>query len=270
VNRAPVRHALIGTLALAGLLAGCGSDGGTAAPANTALDGHAAAVVATQPPVGTGTAAITGRPSRPTALAGSAQVTPEVTPQLDHPEPDGLHGFRLNVPLPRPQFVLTDTEGRRYDFHARTKGRATLLYFGYTNCRDQCPTTLAGFARALDKLPAPVRKQVTVVFVTTDPKRDTPAVLREYLRYYRAGFVGLTGTQAEVEAAQRAAAVIVSYPKQEDPKQQEQKANAFSTAHGGGALAYGLDDAAHVTYPAGTSVTDLVHDLPELVAGSAH
>ena len=260
MNR-PAGHALIGALALAGLLAGCGTDGGTAAPASTPLDGHAAAVVATQQPVGTGRAAITGRSSPPTALAGSAKVTPEA----DHPEPDGLHGFRLNVPLPRPQFVLTDTDGHRYDFHARTRGRATLLYFGYTNCLDQCPTTLAGFARALERLPAPVRKQVTVVFVTTDPKRDTPAVLREYLRYYRAGFVGLTGTQAEVEAAQRAAAVIVSYPKPE-----EQKASAFSTAHGGGALAYGLDDAAHVTYPAGTSVTDLVHDLPELVAGSAH
>jgi protein SCO1/2 len=243
---------------LTGVLAGCGSGAGPAPAAGTsAPDGHAAAVIAArQSAAGTGAADRPGGPVTTTAPARSAPAAPE---------PDGLHGFRLNVPLPRPRFVLTDTGGHRYDFQARTAGRATLLYFGYTNCLDQCPTTLAGFARALERLPAPVRKQVTVVFVTTDPKRDTPAVLREYLSYYRAGFVGLTGTQAEVEAAQRAASVVVSYPKQE-----EQKANAFSTAHGGGALAYGLDDAAHVTYPAGTSVTDLVHDLPRLVAGISH
>ena len=263
MSRAPGRT-LAGALALAGLLAGCGSGGGAAPPAATAApDGHAAAVVAARS--GPATPAPAGR--------GAASAAPSPAPTSDAPahgapvtpEPDGLHGFRLNVPLPRPRFVLTDTAGRRYDFHARTQGRATLLYFGYTNCLDQCPTTLAGFARALDKLPAATRKQVTVVFVTTDPKRDTPAVLRDYLSYYRAGFVGLTGTQAEVEAAQQAASVVVSYPKPE-----ERKANAFSTAHGGGALAYGRDDAAHVTYPAGTSVTDLVHDLPGLVAGTAH
>ena len=63
------------------------------------------------------------------------------------------HGFRLNLPLPRPDFVLTDTRGRRYDFAARTRGRATLLYFGYTNCPYQCPTAMADIAVALRKLP---------------------------------------------------------------------------------------------------------------------
>ena len=237
-------------LALAGLLGGCGSGSVNAGSGAGAVSGHAAAVAAQQHEM----ADMPGM-SETKAPAGGA---------LSQPEPV-VHGFRLNVPLPRPQFVLTDTGGQRYDFRARTHGRVTLLYFGYTSCPDQCPTTMAGVATALRQLPTGMRSKVTVVFVTIDPKHDTPAVLRERLGWYRADIVGLTGSQAAVEAAQRAARVTVSYPKPE-----KIKANALSTAHGGGMLAYGLDDYAHLTYPAGTAVSDLVRDLPELIRGNAH
>ena len=186
-------------------------------------------------------------------------------PVVVQPSPAGPYrGLALDPPQPRPTFTLLDTAGRQFDFAARTRGRPTFLYFGYTHCPDQCPTTLADIAAALRQLPAGVRSAVTVVFVTTDPRRDTPAVMGRFLAHFNPSFVGLTGTLAQVVRAQQAAQVPVSAPKAETTK-----ARPASTAHGGGALAYGPDDYAHLTYPAGTSVADLVHDLPRLVSGAA-
>lgn len=69
----------------------------------------------------------------------------------------------------------------------------TLLYVGYTNCDDICPTHMAMIARALDELPPEVRTRVRVIFITADPERDTPATLREWLDRFDASFIGLTG-----------------------------------------------------------------------------
>jgi protein SCO1 len=237
--------AAAGTSAPAG--AAAGAAGGVAAPAGQHQ--HGQPVTAAGRPAATPTA---GDPATPTTRAAPAAGR-------------GDHGFRLNVPLPRPGFTLTDTAGRPYDFAARTRGTVTLLYFGYTSCPDQCPTMLGVIATALREVPPGVRAKVTVVFVTTDPARDTPAVLRAYLDQFDRAFVGLTGDRAAVEHAQQAAQVPVSRPAPETTK-----ANPGSTAHGGGALGYGQDDYAHVTYPAGTSVGDLVTDLPALVAASTH
>ena len=108
-------------------------------------------------------------------------------------------GIDLEPPYQRPSFTLTDTSGAAYDFATATKGRPTLLFFGYTNCPDVCPTTFADIAVALRKLDPSVASQIQVVFVTTDPARDTPQVIREWLDRFDADlptpFVGLTGDQ---------------------------------------------------------------------------
>jgi protein SCO1/2 len=96
-------------------------------------------------------------------------------------------------------FTLTDQDGRtRRDRDFR--GRFMLVYFGYSFCPDVCPTTLAMMADALDRL-GPKRARVVPVFVTIDPARDTPSVLKEYLKSFGADFVGLTGDTAEVAKA---------------------------------------------------------------------
>ncbi|MGH8970657.1 MAG: SCO family protein, partial [Actinomycetes bacterium] len=115
----------------------------------------------------------------------------------------GFAGVVQRPPLHRPAFALTDTAGRPYDFAARTRGTLTLLYFGYTRCPTECPTTLATVASALRGMPAAQRQQVTLVLVSTDPARDTRPVLREYLHRFDPAFVGLTGTPAQVAAAER-------------------------------------------------------------------
>ena len=94
-------------------------------------------------------------------------------------------------------FTLTDQNGKsRSDTDFR--GRDVLLYFGYTNCPDVCPTTLAAIADAMSKLGSKARR-VTPIFVTIDPARDTQKVLKAYLSSFGPQFVGLTGNADDIK-----------------------------------------------------------------------
>lgn len=86
-------------------------------------------------------------------------------------------------------FSLVDQDGRKVG-HDELLGHWTLLYFGYTNCPDVCPTTLATLARAMKQLTV----KPTVVMVSVDPERDTPAKLKRYLSAFDPDFLGYTGT----------------------------------------------------------------------------
>jgi protein SCO1/2 len=167
-------------------------------------------------------------------------------------------GINLTTPYHRPSFTLTDTSGAPYDFTTATKGTPTLLFFGYTHCPDVCPTTMADIAVALRDVDPAVAKQVQVVFVTTDPARDTPAVLGSWLGAFSSDlpvpFVGLTGDQSDLEQAQLSAGVPVA---QEDGQQ-----------HSALLLLYGADDKAHVAFDAGNTPKDIAHDLALVAAGS--
>jgi cytochrome oxidase Cu insertion factor (SCO1/SenC/PrrC family) len=93
-------------------------------------------------------------------------------------------------------FTLTDQTGHRRG-SADFRGRYVLLYFGYTNCPDVCPTTLTEMADALARL-GPKAARIVPVFVTIDPARDRPSVLASYLHAFGPGFVGLSGSDAEI------------------------------------------------------------------------
>lgn len=166
-------------------------------------------------------------------------------------------GAQLATPAPRPSFTLTDTAGKSYDFAAQTSGRPTFLYFGYTHCPDVCPTTMANIATALRNVPAQVRAKVDVVFVTTDPKRDTAPVVGAWLSHFDGDlvhkFVGLTGSQSQLDAAQQAAGV----PLAQDGGQ----------THSAQVMLYGPDNLARVFYLEGSSSDDMVHDLPLIAEG---
>ncbi len=75
------------------------------------------------------------------------------------------------------------------------QGKVVLLYFGYTHCPDACPAALGTMARALRMVPGHWREQVAGVFISVDPARDTPERLRDYVRFFDARIVGLTGTR---------------------------------------------------------------------------
>jgi len=171
---------------------------------------------------------------------------------------DAFRGGIVTPPLPKPRFVLTDTSGARFDFWNRTQGSVTLLFFGYTNCPDQCPMHMANIGVALKKLPPGLANQVKLVFVTTDPARDTPAELRRWLDSFDKHFVGLTGNEAALEAAQKAAGVPAA-------RKTGAAGGDYAVAHANFVVAYTKDNLAHVIYPGGVGKDDWTHDLPLLI-----
>jgi len=167
-------------------------------------------------------------------------------------------GGLVTPPLPKPRFVLTDTSGAPYDFWNKTQGSVTLLFFGYTSCPDQCPMHMMNIGAALKKLPPGMADQVKLVFVTTDPVRDTPAEIRRWLDNFDRQGVGLTGSETAIQAVEKAAGVPLA-------QKTEPRNGNYSVAHANFVVAYTKDNLAHVIYPGGVSKDDWIHDLPLLL-----
>jgi protein SCO1/2 len=187
------------------------------------------------------------------AACSSGAAAPQPSELRDKPTGGVYQGFGLVPPQPRPSFTLTDTSGKSYAFGRATAGKPTLLYFGYTHCPDVCPTTMADIGQALRTVPSDIQRRTQVVFVTTDVKRDTGPVMAAWLAHFDTDlpnrFIGLTGTQAQIDAAQAAAHVQLA----EDEGQQ----------HSAEVLLYGSDDYARVQYLQSTNEADQIgHDLP--------
>jgi protein SCO1/2 len=110
-------------------------------------------------------------------------------------------------------FTLVDQNGKtrtEADFH----GRFMLIYFGYSFCPDVCPTTLQEMGAALDQL-GPKRARVVPIFITVDPARDTPSVLKGYMKSFGPDFIGLTGSDKAIgEAARDYHVYIKKHPLQ--------------------------------------------------------
>lgn len=166
-------------------------------------------------------------------------------------------GGLVSPPLPKPRFVLTDTSGAPFDLWNRTQGSITLLFFGYTHCPYECPMHVANIGRALRKLPLGIADQVKLVFVTTDPARDSQVELRRWLDNFDRRFVGLTGTPAALDAAQKALGVPLA--QKTDPRN-----GNYSVSHANFVVAYTKDNLGHIIYPGGVSEEDWIHDLPLL------
>ncbi len=209
------------------------------------------------------------------ATGGCRSSTSAAAP-TSSPRP-AYHGVEPTSSTSRARFALTDTTGAPYDFYARTQGRPTFVYFGYTHCPDECPTAMADLAAALRKRPTP---DARVVFVTTDPARDTGPVLRRWLDQFSTSFVGLRGTQAQVDAATEAAGLtsgkqqgpqptLAGHPDQH-PKEagtaphQHEGPLGYAVTHSAVILAYDAADRLPVAYPGGVTPSDIAADLPLL------
>ena len=161
----------------------------------------------------------------------------------------------------KPDLVLTDTSGRPFDLAAQTEGQLTLLMFGYTNCPDICPISVAALASALDSLDPSVAASVRMVFITADPERDTPERLRRFLDQFDDSFIGLTGSIHQIDAAQAAAKVPLATREEADV------GGDYDVGHATQMIAYQADGTARIVYPFGTRESDWARDLPRLVAG---
>ncbi|HEY1309740.1 MAG TPA: SCO family protein [Pseudolabrys sp.] len=159
-------------------------------------------------------------------------------------------------------FSLIDQQGRPFG-PAELRGHWSLLFFGYTNCPDFCPTTLATLAAMEKRLRAehaPVVPQV--IFVSVDAKRDTPAQLAKYVPYFDPHFIGLTAAdQPSVEAVARRLGVAVSIQPSEDGN--------YTVDHSGAIFVLNPDGRLNAILTGPFTVAALLDDLQRIVAAGA-
>jgi len=155
---------------------------------------------------------------------------------------------------------LPDVDGKARTL-ADFKGKVVFVFFGFTQCPDICPTTMAELAEVRRRL-GPDGDRVQGVFVTVDPERDTPEVLKAYLEGMDPGFVGLRGTLAQTEAVARDFKVFFQ-------KVPSKAGGGYTMDHTAGA--YIFDPAGHlrlfVRY--GTPIDDLTADIKTLLSPAA-
>lgn len=162
-----------------------------------------------------------------------------------------------NVPWGK-DFSLTDQHGqarRLADF----RGKAVVLFFGYTQCPDVCPTTLAGLQQTM-KLLGDDAKKVQVLFVTVDPARDTPALLAQYLPAFDPSFLGLYADEAGTAAVAREFKVFYA-------KQPGSTAGSYSIDHSTGSYVFDPQGRLRLLLTHGESPASIAADLRLLLAG---
>lgn len=167
----------------------------------------------------------------------------------------------LDDPFTKPALVLTDTHGKKFDLRERTKGKPTLIYFGYTNCPDVCPLIMSNIAIAKKSLPKADQDKLQVVFVTTDPERDTPSSLGTWLKAQDPSFIGLTGDFPAIQAGARQIGIGIDAPKKE-------KDGTVVSMHGSQVIGFSpKTDKGYVLYSEDTTPDDYTKDLPKIVKG---
>jgi protein SCO1/2 len=120
---------------------------------------------------------------------------------LTVPVPPELETTLLPEPRPLASFQLTDQDGKPFG-PERLQGKWSVVFFGYTHCPDVCPTTLGtlnGVAKRLEQQPNGLN-DTQFVFVSVDPKRDSPQHLKDYLAYFHPAYRGATGERAQIDA----------------------------------------------------------------------
>ncbi len=150
----------------------------------------------------------------------------------------------LSAPPKGGDFTLTSAAGpvSLHDF----KGKVVLLYFGYTYCPDICPTSLGNLSLAWRKLAPKQRDKVQILFVSVDPRRDTPQRLKQYVDFFEANIIGLTGDKHTLDEITRRYGVVYKFTPVKNSR-----------------MDYLVDHSAfiYVIDPSGKLVTQLAHGV---------
>jgi protein SCO1 len=168
---------------------------------------------------------------------------------------DTFHLKQWPASMPAPDFQLVDTDAapRRLSDY---RGKVTIVFFGFTHCPDVCPATFVKLALAMKGLGA-LADRVQVLFVTLDPDRDTPAALKSYVAFFDPRFVGLTGSNAQINAA--ASSFSVHYAR-------VPQGNDYSIDHSSGIYVCDSMGRLRLVGTPATGVADWTHDISLLAA----
>jgi protein SCO1/2 len=123
------------------------------------------------------------------------------------PAPASLTGTLVDPPLPIEDFTLDAGSGPVS--LSDLEGKWVVLFFGYTSCPDVCPFTLVHLHEAMEELGPDLSSQAKVVFITVDPERDSPRRVADYVAQFNPGFIGLSGTAADLEAVREQLGIVV-------------------------------------------------------------
>ena len=146
---------------------------------------------------------------------------------------------------------LTDHNGKRRTL-ADFKGKVSVLFFGFTHCPDACPTTMHELATVVKEL-GPAAKDVQVLFVTVDPERDTPEVLRQYVPAFHPSFLALYGTPEE--NARTAKEFKVYFQKQQQP------GGSYTVDHSAGTFVFDKQGRLRLFAQYGAGAKPILHDV---------
>jgi protein SCO1/2 len=174
---------------------------------------------------------------------------------------DGFRGIGLPRAYHVPDVTLTDSSGAPYNLVDDTTKPVTLVFFGYTSCPDVCSLVMADMAAAMTQLDPQTASKVQPLFVTTDPPRDTPKVIRAYIDRFHPSFEGLTGPMAKIRDAAEPLGVPITGTRR-------LPSGGYEVGHGSQIIGVTADDEAHVVWTQGTPVEDLVADIRTLVGRS--
>ncbi len=172
----------------------------------------------------------------------------------------------IDQPFEKPDMVLTDTTGKKFDLREQTKGKPTLIYFGYTHCPDVCPLTMSNLAVAKKELEKKLSKaelaELRIIMVSTDPDRDTPEHLGKWMKAQDPSFIGLTGDFPTVQASARSLGITIEPPVKE-------KDGTVTSTHGKQVIAFSpKTDAGYVIYNGEEATADdYAKDLPKIIKG---
>lgn len=168
-------------------------------------------------------------------------------------KPASFRGTTYAEPYPpASEFVLTRGDGSSFQL-SQMRGQVVLLFFGYTSCPDVCPTTLAELNQAMKQLGGDAEK-VQVVFVSVDPKRDTPERVQEYVSHFNPAFIGLSGSEAELTKVWREYGVFREIVE-------GTSALGYIVNHTARVTLIDADGNLRISFSFETPVDDIVHDL---------
>lgn len=172
-------------------------------------------------------------------------------------KPASFRGALYGEPLPpAAEIELAQADGGTFRMSDQ-RGRIVLLFFGYTSCPDVCPTTLAEMKQALKALGGD-SANTRVVFVSVDPNRDTPEKVQEYVSRFDPGFIGLSGSQTELEPIWQNYGIFRE-------EVQGNTAAGYIVNHTARLYLIDADGNLRLSYAYGTPVEDIVHDLKLLL-----
>jgi protein SCO1/2 len=154
-------------------------------------------------------------------------------------------------------FALTDHTGKPRTL-ADFKGKVVVVFFGYTQCPDVCPTTMAEMASVMQKL-GPLADQVQVLFITLDPERDTQQLLANYVPAFDKRFIGLRGTPDQTAKTAKEFKVFYSKVPGTSP-------GSYTIDHTAGSYVFDRDGRLRLFIRHGQGLEPIVHDLRQLLS----